>query len=184
MSTIFYSWQSDLPNSTNRGFIETALRKAVKELAQDPEIIEPPGEVDRDTFGIPGSPDIAATILKKIEEADACVFDVSIALRPEKGSRVSPNPNVLVELGYALKAHASEQVILVFNTAFGDPEELPFDLRSKRVLSYCAHLDEQDRGQSRADLVGKLTHALKLVYEHMRARRFESEERELALLPS
>ena len=30
-SIIFYSWQSDLPNSTNRGFIQAALEQAAKD---------------------------------------------------------------------------------------------------------------------------------------------------------
>ena len=30
--TIFYSWQSDLSNSTNRGFIEECIEKAIKEI--------------------------------------------------------------------------------------------------------------------------------------------------------
>jgi hypothetical protein len=32
-STIFYSWQSDLPSVTNRSFIENAIKKAPKDLA-------------------------------------------------------------------------------------------------------------------------------------------------------
>jgi hypothetical protein len=31
----FYSWQFDLPNSTNRGFIQAALEKAAKAIAND-----------------------------------------------------------------------------------------------------------------------------------------------------
>jgi hypothetical protein len=33
--TVFYSWQSDLPNKTNRGFIKDALEGACKELSAD-----------------------------------------------------------------------------------------------------------------------------------------------------
>lgn len=33
--TVFYSWQSDLPNATNRSFIENALREAAKEISQE-----------------------------------------------------------------------------------------------------------------------------------------------------
>jgi hypothetical protein len=44
-----------------------------------------------------------------------------------KNRRRTPNPNVLVELGYALKALGDERVIVVVNTAFGKEELLPFD---------------------------------------------------------
>jgi len=64
IKTIFYSWQSDLPNATNRGFIQKTLERAAKEIHIDQSIsIEP--VIDRDTTGVPGSPDIAATILDK-----------------------------------------------------------------------------------------------------------------------
>jgi len=29
---IFYSWQSDLPNATNRGFIQEALERAARNI--------------------------------------------------------------------------------------------------------------------------------------------------------
>src|SRR5437016_4475569 len=96
---VFYSWQSDLPNATNRTFIQKALEKAAASIAADESIeIEP--VVDRDTQGVPGAPDIASTIFAKITAADIFVADVSITTRPKTG-RPTPNPNVLIELGYA-----------------------------------------------------------------------------------
>ena len=54
---IFYSWQSDLPNATNRGLIQSALEGAVADLLKDVELnIE--ARVDRDTADVPGAPDI------------------------------------------------------------------------------------------------------------------------------
>jgi hypothetical protein len=102
---IFYSWQSDLPNATNHGFIEKALEIAAKSIRDDDSIqIEP--VVDRDTVGVPGTPDIAETILDKIERAQIFVCDVSI-INQDTQFRLTPNPNVLIELGYALKALSS-----------------------------------------------------------------------------
>ena len=54
IKTIFYSWQSDLPNSTNRGFIQKILELVAKEIHIDHSIsVEP--VIDRDTSGVPGS---------------------------------------------------------------------------------------------------------------------------------
>src|SRR6266478_2733177 len=120
---VFYSWQSDLPNATNRGFIEKALENAAKAIRADDSIqVEP--VIDRDTAGVAGSPDIAATILAKIEEADIFVCDVSIIDRDAK-SRPTPNPNVLIELGYALRKFGVNRIMMVMNTAYGQPELLP-----------------------------------------------------------
>ena len=64
--TIFYSWQSDLPNATNRGFIEDCLSRAIKDVKADEELELDPC-LDRDTAGVPGSPDIANTIFESKE---------------------------------------------------------------------------------------------------------------------
>ena len=96
-SVIFYSWQSDLPNATNRSFIEKALENAAKAIRNDDSIsVEP--VIDRDTAGVPGSPDIATTIFQKIEKADVFVCDVSF-INQGTDARQTPNPNVLLELG-------------------------------------------------------------------------------------
>ena len=80
---VFYSWQSDLPNNINRGFIEQALETAAKSIRNDDSIkIEP--VVDRDTRGVPGAPDIAKTILEKIEQSQVFVCDVSIVIRQKQ----------------------------------------------------------------------------------------------------
>lgn len=142
MPTIFYSWQSDAPNNTNRSFIERALELAVRDLNTD--IVEAERdevELTQDTQGVPGTPDIAATILTKIESCDVFVCDVSLVLEGEKakgGTRLCPNPNVMLELGYAMKALGQNRILMVCNTALGHIEDLPFDLRGKRPVPYMA----------------------------------------------
>jgi len=69
---VFYSWQSDLPNGTNRTLIENALKEVAKEISNDEETdIEP--VVDRDTQGVVGAPNIATAIFAKIDLADIFV---------------------------------------------------------------------------------------------------------------
>src|ERR1700691_706033 len=121
--TVFYSWQSDLPNACNRGFIQKALESAAAAIKADNTVeVEP--VVDRDTQGVSGAPDIASTIFSKITAADVFVADVSFIGKSDK--RATPNPNVLIELGYAFKALGHARVILVFNRAFCRIEEVPF----------------------------------------------------------
>lgn len=95
---IFYSWQSDLPNNTNRGFIQSALEIAIKELVNDDEVgVEP--VLDRDTANVAGAPDITSTIFDKIARSDSIVCDITI-INQGATQRLTPNPNVLIELGY------------------------------------------------------------------------------------
>ncbi|MFA6135753.1 MAG: hypothetical protein WC705_00060 [Candidatus Paceibacterota bacterium] len=157
---IFYSWQSDLPNSTNRGFIEDALLSSVKLISKDPNIeIEP--VIERDTKGVGGSPDISKTILDKIDSSSIFVADVSIINNNNKG-RPTPNPNVLIELGYALKALGPERIILLINKSFGGPELLPFDLKMRRVLVY-ENNGKDAKSESKKDLIGSLKSQITLV---------------------
>ena len=132
--TVFYSWQSDLPNSTNRGFILGALEHAAKTVRSDAAVGVDP-VVDRDTAGVAGSPEIADVILQKIAQADIFVPDVSLVTSPD-AKRPSPNPNVLLELGFAISRLGWDRVVMVMNTAFGKPALLPFDLRGHRVVTY------------------------------------------------
>lgn len=156
---VFYSWQSDLSNATNRGLVQQALENVAKAIANDSTVdIEP--VIDRDTEGIPGAPDISKTIFGKIAAADAIVADVSIVSPPTQ-VRPTPNPNVLVELGYALRALGDERVILVFNLAFGKPEDLPFDLRMRRVITYSSAEADPDRATARKALEGRLNAAVR-----------------------
>ena len=158
--TIFYSWQSDLPNATNRGFIEKSLENSAKAIRTDDSLkVEP--VVDRDIQGVPGSPDIGRTILDKIDQAHIFVADISIINRGEK--RLSPNPNVLIELGYAMKTLGPDKYLLVMNTAYGIPEELPFDLRMKFVITYEMPEEATERAPERKVLVSKLEGALRAI---------------------
>ena len=170
---IFYSWQSDLPNKTNRSFIEAALQRAASALSSDESINITP-VIERDTAGVPGSPDIGQTILRKIDECDVFVGDVSI-INSEKAARLSPNPNVLIELGYALKAKGGGRLIMVQNTVFGGPEKLPFDLRMKRVIPYQQKVDDLERAPERNVLAQKLEAAIRAMIPEIKLSRDISE---------
>lgn len=164
---IFYSWQSDLPNKLNRGFIREALDEAVRAINADLGV-EEAVRVDQDTIGVPGSPPIAETILRKIENCAVFVPDVSFVCGMVEGRR-SPNPNVMIEYGYALKVCGDPRLIPVFNEAFGDWEKLPFDMRHKRrpiLFNVSEDLPSEDRLSVRKELAKKLEAALREARNH------------------
>lgn len=162
---IFYSWQSDLPNSINRGFIQDALERAAKAIRQDDSIkVEP--VIDRDTAGVPGSPDIASTIFVKIDGSQVFACDVSI-ISADDDARPTPNPNVLIELGYAYKALTSERILMIMNTAYGEPKLLPFDLSRKRIITYQLAPEAEAKATVRKELVQKLENALRTILSRM-----------------
>lgn len=126
--TLFYSWQSDLPYDLGRNFIFEALKAAAKAILETRQIIV---VIDQDTQGVSGTPPVSETILAKINTCDAFLADFSLVTATPKG-KASPNPNVLIEYGYALKTLGAPHLILAMNTAFGGPDALPFDLRHLR----------------------------------------------------
>src|SRR5688572_17335170 len=74
----------------------------------------------------------------------------------------TPNPNVLLETGYAAHCMGWDRVILVMNThkQFGPPEDLPFDLKNRRFpLTYTLGPDD-DKVPVREQLITNLTDAI------------------------
>jgi hypothetical protein len=144
--TIFFSWQSDLPET--RSVISWALERAAKNLRRDGSV-EEAVRVDQDTDGVAGWPEIASTILDKIERCGVFVADITPINGRVSNSRVTPNPNVMLELGYALaKGMGRLRIICVLNAAYlpnQDLKELPFDVRGSRPLVFELQ-DPADRG--------------------------------------
>lgn len=145
---IFYSWQSDLPGKDTRNFISSAIDAAAKFLANTVMVIP-----DRDTKGETGSPNIEQTIFGKIDDCDLFIADLSIVASytdKDGSTKCTPNPNVLVELGYAVKLLGWENVICFINTDFGKETTLPFDLNHHRVTGYS--LEAENRADVKKNL--------------------------------
>ncbi|MCB9078558.1 MAG: hypothetical protein H6631_13240 [Anaerolineaceae bacterium] len=157
---IFYSWQTDTNESLNRYFIEDCLKRAIKKLNREDlsDLV-----IDRDTKNVPGMPDIGHTILEKITKSTVVVADLTIinpssVRRPQE--RPVSNPNVLFELGYAFGTLGPKAMVGVFNTTSGKIEELPFDLRPKRLMTYRLAVGD-DKVGVRMKLVNDLTDAIR-----------------------
>ena len=138
--TIFYSWQSDADPKTNHRFLKSCLEDALKIIAGDGLLEEVArGEelhLDHDTKGVFGDVEVLNTILKKIEICDLFVADITIVAKTAEGKQC-PNPNVLLELGYAIQAAGPSRTLKVLNQHYGSAKDgLPFDMVHKR-FPYC-----------------------------------------------
>ena len=47
-----------------------------------------------------------------------------------------PNPNVMLELGYATHVVGWDRVICVLNSDYGAPENMPFDIANRRLTPF------------------------------------------------
>lgn len=129
---IFYSWQSDLPGNKTRNFIRECIDEAI-DLAQESEAIE--AERDEATAGTTGSPNIVTTLFSKIDNCDLFIADLSLCFTGDRqNERKSPNPNVLLELGYAVKTLGWERVICLCNSDYGN--KYPFDIAHNRITDF------------------------------------------------
>lgn len=90
--TVFWSWQSELDARVTRDFISSALDQAIVMIAADLSDADRPS-LTSDTQGVAGTPDIVATILRKIDEAAVFVGDVTPIALSARGKPCA-NPNV------------------------------------------------------------------------------------------
>lgn len=126
---IFYSWQNDTP-CDNRGYIRKCIQKSIEKLEKQLkcQII-----IDSDSRDEDGEHSIDVTIMNKIAKCDFFICDVTpvAVLRPKEDViKYIPNPNVMLELGYAINAVGRERCILVWNTKQGSQQNAPFDIRN------------------------------------------------------
>lgn len=159
---IFYSWQLDTAPKNNKYFINDCLDKAIKELKRD-ETINVIPRLDKDTQHMTGSPDIVDSIFKKIDSCNIFVADISIInsgrINEWLKIKSTPNPNVLVELGYAVNRLSWDRIICLNNSAFSDINKMPFDLRKNRISQYSCN-NPKNKEQIN-NLVNLLTKAIK-----------------------
>jgi hypothetical protein len=149
------------------------LNRLKSDATLEPAIRERQVELDKDTQGVAGSPPIAQTILKKIADCSVFVADMTFVGRSfaelatiSSDIRQIPNPNVLLEYGYALRCHGHQRLITVMNAAFGDsdPDNLPFDLRHLRwpIIYSLSELNKESKPMEFEKLVRTLVKALSL----------------------
>lgn len=137
--TIFFSWQSDTKRKETE-IIEQALNQAVQSLEHNYgyKII-----IDHSTLGDSGMPNITQTIMRKIDECDIFLCDLTPIQKFEKdavGGKIItkqlPNPNVLVELGYAMSAVGIDYIIPLAHKGDWLDFEMPFDINHNKIIGF------------------------------------------------
>ena len=165
--TIFYSWQSDRIEKTHRYLIRDAIEQALKRIGRNVNVEDSP-RLDHDTKGVPGTPEIAGTIFRKIQESGVFIADLTFigATDTHDGDRkLVPNPNVLLELGYAARSIGWDRIICVMNTAWGPAEKQIFDIKQRRwpICYMLEGVSPEGIRSTRAYLSGQLQNAILMV---------------------
>ncbi len=170
--TVFYSWQIDSPEETNKKFLREVIKEAIAKVSADGVLVDSP-RFESGMDGVSGTPEVATVMFDKIDECAIFIGDVTIVAQipPSelgKETKFIPNPNVSLELGYAAARIGWGRVICVMNEAFGRRDQQPFDVRNRRYpIDYT--LDPKDLSQKAAVkkyLVDLLYKAMKNVQEN------------------
>lgn len=172
---IFYSWQSDLPRETNQTVLRQSIRSANNLIEDDIDNIRI--ELDEATRETTGSPNIPQSIFSKISKSDIFICDLT-TINADSEKRKVPNPNVLIELGYAIAVLGWERIIMLFNTNYGSfPTDLPFDIDRHRTSDF--------KITNKADKNGKnqLIQLLKVAIKPIIEKKPLKPEEEKALSP-
>lgn len=163
--TIFYSWQSDLDPNTNLKAIRGELRSSQTKLETEIDNIRI--VLDEATRNAPGSPDITNTLLEKISNSDIFICDLTsinnTEVKPES-FRIVPNPNVLIELGFAISNLGWSRIIILFNKNYGDiSQDIPFDIDRRRISTF--QIKNKTDANGKGQLRTTLQEAIKLIIE-------------------
>ncbi|HBO75831.1 MAG TPA: hypothetical protein DEH15_12330, partial [Marinilabiliales bacterium] len=147
---------------TNQTAIRQGIRNALNQIESEYEDIQL--LIEEATRNMPGSPNIPATIFAKISNSDIFICDLTTINSSDSTNRKVPNPNVLIELGYAIAKLGWSRIILLFNTNFGDfPNDMPFDIDRHRASNYCI-IDKNDNN-GKKNLSSLLKIAIKTIIE-------------------
>ncbi|WP_298257223.1 hypothetical protein [Bradyrhizobium sp.] len=176
---IFWAWQFELPGRISRHFIRSALEEAIARINRTSDIDEPDEDfqnslqIDYGRKGLKGSPDLAIEILKKIDSCTVFVGDVTPVGRGaahrtdedvDSPGKALMNPNVAIELGYALKSRSTENVLMIMNGHYGKRADMPFDLGHKGgpiIYRLAPEATRQEIEAEKAKLVAVLADALR-----------------------
>lgn len=168
---VFYAYQSDRPYSTGKDFIKRAIEKAKLKInhqtGMNIKIIVLEEEIQ-------GSDHIILEIEKLIPTSHLMIADItSVGETTNKRDKLVSNSNVCLEAGYAAGCYKSifqcgsgfPNVIMVANTEYAVPEKMPFDFKSRDVLTYA--LAPQSDDQAIPDHHPQLTYLSDKLFKKM-----------------
>lgn len=156
--TIFNSWQSDSPYNSKG--IRAALRETSNKL--ESQISGLHIKIDEATSNQVGSLHIPNAILNNISNADLFVVDLTTVGATFDNTKKLQNPNVLIELGYAVSQLGWDRIIILFNKEFGEFKDLPFDIEKRSCLDFkvTSAEDKNGIGQLRENLIARIIHII------------------------
>lgn len=170
----------DTERRVNKSLIRSALDKACKELNNE-NFTEDAVRYESSMQNTSGTPEVAATLFKQIEESHAFLADLTLVgqVTGSESRKRLFNPNVNLELGYAAGVLGWERIICVCNENYGAIREQPFDVQNRRhPISYNLEPGGENNGAVKTQLTKDIKNAVKAI-EQEDLRRVEDAIRRL-----
>ncbi len=167
---VFYAWQSDTPRSHCHDLVRDALDLAAESIGRD-AASSYKVSVQSDTENEAGMCNIPETILRRLRESDAVVFDLTfVATTGKTLPKHCSNPNVLFELGYAFGQIGPKRLICVMNEQHGPASSQIFDLaHHRRPIAFRSPVAGKKRNDTVRGLAKSLEAAIREVMKLGRA---------------
>ncbi len=167
--TVFFAWQADRPARVTRNLIRAAAKIACERLASD-YAGENSFAIEEATEGVPGMCDIPNVILEKISNSHVFLADLTFVAQTDQRAgeaKLSANPNVLFELGYAASKIGFERILAVMNTAYGEPDSQMFDVKRRWALRFRLQEDSDgaDGTAAKVSLANAIGDAIKIIVD-------------------
>lgn len=162
--TIFYSWQSDTPQS------DLIIKSSFERFVANYELREGIHfDIVYSTHGVSTDNTIDNRLFEQIENCDLFLADLTPSTNYQKveanGQTVqkeAPNPNVLIELGYAYGTMGPGYVAMVALQDTWSMANMPFDINHRDIYQFA---------QDGFDLNAALNNAVSYLKEHGRHRK-------------
>lgn len=121
-------------------------------------------KIDEATSNQVGTLHIPNAILQNISNSDFFVVDLTTVGATFDKVKKLQNPNVLIELGYAVSQLGWDRIIILFNKEFGEFKDLPFDIEKRSCLDFkiTSAEDKNGIGQLRENLITRITQIIEV----------------------
>lgn len=151
--TIFYSWQSERPDSSNH--IRVMLENCIKDLTKSLKVKIVVKDADADNRG---SYDINNAVLNAILDCNITIADLTPTSHGSDG-RANPNFNALFEYATARAVKGHENVLAVADISSDNINNFPFDYNHNSMIAFKGQQDNSFR-QSLYEALEKIIGAL------------------------
>lgn len=147
---LFFAWQAYRAQRSHRRLIRDAAADACERIS----LVRSNNfkvQLEEAPVVVPGMCDVPNSTLRKIDDCDLVLADLTYVATTDEGDRESEtirqisDPTVLTQLGYAARAKGLDRLIGVKNDVHGGPDDQLLDAKRRWIVNYSLKTADADR---------------------------------------